>query len=105
MARRGENIYKRKDGRYEGRYIKYYDVSGKAIYGSVYSRNYAEVKELLAKYKTEKPTKQGRNTLFSEWLKSWLKSQGTLKATTKQIYQSHIDNYINPKLGKISIKN
>lgn len=30
MARRGENIYKRKDGRYEGRYIKYYDISGTA---------------------------------------------------------------------------
>ena len=104
MARRGENIYKRKDGRYEGRYIKYYDVSGRAVYGSVYSRSYAEVKELLAKCKTEKPTKQSRNTAFSEWLKSWLKSQGTLKATTKQIYQSHIDNYINPKLGKIPIK-
>lgn len=60
MARRGENIYKRKDGRYEGRYIKYYDISGKAVYGYVYSRSYAEVKELLAKRKTEKPEKQKR---------------------------------------------
>lgn len=25
MPRRGENIYKRKDGRWEGRYIKQYD--------------------------------------------------------------------------------
>lgn len=104
MARRGENIYKRKDGRYEGRYIKYYDISGKAIYGYVYSRVYSEVKELLAKYKTERPTRQGKNTLLSEWLKSWLKSQGTLKPTTKQIYKSHIDNYINPNLGKIPLK-
>ena len=104
MARRGENIYKRKDGRYEGRYIKYYDISGKAVYGYVYSRSYAEIKELLAKYKTEKPTKQGKNTTLSEWLKSWLESQGTLKATTKQIYKSHIDNYINPNLGKIPLK-
>ena len=104
MARRGENIYKRKDGRYEGRYIKYYDISGKAIYGYVYSRRYAEVKELLAKYKTEKPAWQGKDTLFSVWLESWLKSQGTLKSTTKQIYKSHIDNYINPNLGKIPLK-
>ena len=104
MARRGENIYKRKDGRYEGRYIKYYDISGKAVYGYVYSRSYSEVKELLAKYKTERPTRQGKNTLLSEWLKSWLKSQGTLKHTTKQIYKSHIDNYINPNLGKIPLK-
>ena len=104
MARRGENIYKRKDGRYEGRYIKYYDISGKAVYGYVYSRSYSEVKELLAKYKTEKPARQGKSTLLSEWLKIRLKSQGTLKPTTKKIYQSHIDNYINPNLGKISLK-
>ena len=36
MARTGENIYKRKDGRWEARYIKYYDGSGKAKYGYVY---------------------------------------------------------------------
>lgn len=104
MARRGENIYKRKDGRYEGRYIKYYDISGKAVYGYVYSRSYLEVKELLAKYKTEKTTRQGKSSLLSEWLKCWLKSQVTLKPTTKLIYKSHIHNYINPNLGKIPLK-
>lgn len=31
MARKGENIYRRKDGRWEGRYIKGYDVSGKIL--------------------------------------------------------------------------
>ena len=104
MARRGENIYKRKDGRYEGRYIKYYDISGKAVYGYVYSRSYTEVKELLTKYKAERPARQSKNTVLSEWLKNWLNSQGTLKPTTKQIYKSHIDNNINPGLGKIPLK-
>lgn len=104
MARRGENIYKRKNGRYEGRYIKYYDISGKAVYGYVYSRSYTEVKELLAKYKAERPARQSKNTVLSEWLKNWLNSQGTLKPTTKQIYKSHIDNNINPGLGKIPLK-
>ena len=33
MPRRGENIHKRKDERWEGRYIKKQDTSGKAIYG------------------------------------------------------------------------
>ena len=32
MARTGENIYKRKDGRYEARYIAERDKNGKAIY-------------------------------------------------------------------------
>lgn len=39
MPRKGENIYKRKDGRWEGRYIKGRD-GKKAIYGYVYSKSY-----------------------------------------------------------------
>lgn len=34
MPRKGENIYKRKDGRWEGRYIKARSKTGKAVYGS-----------------------------------------------------------------------
>lgn len=46
MPRRGENIYKRKDGRWEGRYIK--DIIGnKAKYGYVYAHTYQELKEKL----------------------------------------------------------
>ena len=44
MPRRGENIYKRKDGRWEGRYIKGY-YCGKAKYGYVYAKTYSEVKQ------------------------------------------------------------
>lgn len=51
MARRGENIYKRKDGRWEGRYIKGKNSDGKAAYGYVYSKTYNEVKEKLIKAK------------------------------------------------------
>ena len=47
MARRGENIYERKDGRFEGRYIKGYDINGKAIIGYIYGRSYKEAKEKL----------------------------------------------------------
>lgn len=73
MARRGENIYKRKDGRYEGRYIKYYDSSGKAVYGYIYSKSYAEIKEKLAQCTTEKKqTKSSSNIKLSNWLMSWI---------------------------------
>lgn len=65
MARRGENIYKRKDGRYKGRYIKHYDISGKAVYGYVYSRNYPEIKEPVAKYKTVKPPQHGSHCKYA----------------------------------------
>lgn len=44
MPKKGENIYKRKDGRWEGRYIKARTNEGKIIYGYVYSRTYRETK-------------------------------------------------------------
>ena len=46
MPRKGENIYKRKDGRWEGRYVKGRD-GKKAIYGYVYSKSYSEVRKKL----------------------------------------------------------
>ena len=47
MSKKGENIYKRKDGRWEGRYIKFYDGDGKAKYGYLYGKTYTEVKAKL----------------------------------------------------------
>lgn len=44
MPRKGENIYKRKDGRWEARYIKERTSDGKAVYGYVYANSYQEVK-------------------------------------------------------------
>ena len=49
MPRKGENIYKRKDGRWEGRYIKSRTLEGKARYGYVYARSYRETKMKLAR--------------------------------------------------------
>lgn len=46
--RKGENIFKRKDGRWEGRYIKGREPSGKSRYGCCYGRSYREVKEKVA---------------------------------------------------------
>lgn len=45
MPRRGENIFKRKDGRWEARYIKGIALDGTKRYGSVYARTYKEVKK------------------------------------------------------------
>lgn len=47
MPKKGENIYKRKDGRWEGRYIKAYLPNGKAQYTSIYGKTYAEAKQNL----------------------------------------------------------
>ena len=73
MACRGENIYKRKDGRWEGRYKCRYDADGKTKYHSVYARTYNEVREKLSEIKIEpvSVTTAGKMTvkeLFAEWL-------------------------------------
>lgn len=47
MPRKGENIYKRKDGRWEGRYIKEYTLTGKPHWGYLYGKTYTEVKTKL----------------------------------------------------------
>ncbi len=48
MPRRGENIYKRRDGRWEGRYIVGRKPDGRAIYRSVYGASYHSVRQKLA---------------------------------------------------------
>lgn len=47
MPRKGENIFKRKDRRWEGRYIKGRSAQGRAVYGYVYAKIYADVKKKL----------------------------------------------------------
>ena len=51
MSRKGENIYKRKDGRWEGRYKKGTSANGRTLYGSCYGKTYREVKEKLRMFK------------------------------------------------------
>ncbi len=48
MPRRGENIYHRKDGRWEGRYIKGREGT-RTLFGYVYAKTYREAKEKLSK--------------------------------------------------------
>ena len=42
--KKGTNIYKRKDGRWEARYLKSISKDGKRIYGSVYGKTFDEAK-------------------------------------------------------------
>ena len=43
-------MYRRKDGRWEGLFIKEYHADGKAEYG--YGKTYSEVKQMLSRFKT-----------------------------------------------------
>ncbi|MDE6925589.1 MAG: site-specific integrase [Acetatifactor sp.] len=53
MPRKGENIRKRSDGRWEGRYCTIDCTTGKKQYHSVYARTYRNVKEKLITIKHE----------------------------------------------------
>ena len=48
MARHGENIYHRKDGRWEGRYCTGMRPDGRRAYKSVYGKRYTDVRRELA---------------------------------------------------------
>ena len=75
---KGENIFKRKDGRWEARYIKGYELSGKIKYGFCYGRTYKEAKEKVTKYKAElvsgkpMPTSGARHR-FAFYCDEWLR--------------------------------
>ena len=110
MARKGENIYKRKDGRYEGRYIISYDENGKAKYGYLYDKTYGGVKEKLLRAKSNSPILSSgdkncvNNTKYEYWLFEWLsKKKLAVKDSTYIRYRNIVDNHIAPTLGKYPI--
>ena len=95
MPRRGENIYKRKDGRWEGRYNYTFDEYGKRHYCSIYSRSYQDIKERLSKLRNSKVTARScRMTvkkLFDEWLKA---TKLKVKLSTYSCYKMKADKHI-----------
>ena len=104
MARTGENIYKRKDGRWEGRYIRLYDADGKPKYGYVYARTYSSVKQMLAECKcnqVQNPAQNHMSITFEKTLASWLQSTRTsIKESTFAKYSQIIERHIRPALGQ-----
>lgn len=107
MPRRGENIYKRKDGRWEARYVKEITADGRKKYGSVYAYNYKDVKAKQQQCLIN-PTKNNCNSinltvnfLLSEWLES---IKNLVKPNTYQKYESVCKNHIANKIGSVSVK-
>ncbi len=103
MSKRGENIYKRKDGRWEGRYIKKRDINGKAIYGYIYSKSYAEAKAKLTNAKICLQS-HPENDIFEHYALEWLESKKfCVKASTFSKYHSILFKHILPFWGKTKI--
>lgn len=106
MARRGENIYKRKDNRWEGRYVKGYDSNGKAKLGYVYAKTYHEVREKLKLAKmTEGQINYPERTVFSKYCEEWLVlSRNRVKEATYAKYYIIVNKYLKPELGGFTLK-
>lgn len=113
MPRRGENIYRRKDGRWEGRYVKGRSKDGKALYGYVYGKTYTEVKnKRLEKLTTissgdpilAKCDSTDENYYFSVLSDIWLESiRPQIKQSTYNKYKNLIHSYIISELNEIKI--
>lgn len=108
MSKKGENIYKRKDGRWEGRYIRLYDENGKEKYGYVYGKNYSDVKQRLLEKKAYSGSQADMaskcSALYSEVLDAWLQSTRiNIKESTYARYSHLIDTHIRSQLGKYQI--
>ncbi len=102
MSKRGENIYKRKDARWEGRYIKYYDAKGQAQYGYVYAKTYNEVKEKLAAAKLKgKAIRESATGNFSDYCDEWLTlCRSRVKEATYVKYHGIVNSRLKPELGE-----
>lgn len=101
MSRRGENIYKRKDGRWEGRY-KPDGFSGKYRY--VYAHTYKETKEKLIDLKTKEYSQSKKRILVSSLCDEWLEFKNQdIKESTYIKYRNIISNHIKPIIGRLYI--
>ena len=101
MPRIGKKIYKRKDGRWEGRYICC-RINGKAKYRSVYGHTCEEVKEKLVKAlaaleRNKKKVSAGNvEVIGGKWL---LEESNRLKESSINKYEGILQRYIFPEFG------
>ena len=104
MPRKGENIYKRKDGRWEARYIYSFKEDGSPRYRSIYAADYLTVKKKQndAKRKMDprlfQSVRMKKNISFYGLL--WLERlKPSSKESTYVRYHYLFSHYISPMIG------
>ena len=102
-------IGKRKDGRWEARYIAGRDPeTGKQIRKSILGKTQAEVraklKEALAEATEIDVVKSGEYNV-ADWMQAWyaLYAQPNVRETTARYYMGYIDHHVIPRLGEIPL--
>lgn len=105
MARRGENIRKRKDGRWEGRFLQ--EVDGVKSYHSVYAKTYHEVKQKLTASKSQVVIKDNCDSTkitIDEISKLWfVEIEARRKYSTYRKYKDIYEYYIEKDLGNMTV--
>ncbi len=105
MSKKGENIYKRKDKRWEARYIKSYTSDGTARYGYCYGKTYREAKDKVERAKAAllmniPSPEQGRRKRFSFYCDEWLRlNKIRVKESTYIKYNTTVEKHIKTRLG------
>lgn len=103
MSREGENIFKRKDGRWEGRYIKAYE-GNKAVYGYVFGKSYSEVKKKKSKAIRLLKLLDNGTPLLKDIALQWLDELKSFrKKSTIVKYASQLKNHILPAFGNMRL--
>ena len=104
MGRKGENIYKRKDKRWEGRYIDSYNAEGKAVYKSIYGKSYTEVRLKMRNRLEPNKSKSVKISLVT-WVEYCLREkERKIKLTTSKVYERYLNNYIKPFFGNLALQ-
>lgn len=103
MSKKGENIYKRKDGRWEGRIIIQNDKSGHTKFHSIYGNTYKEViekKKLWLENHERIDCKNEKEMTINDIAEQWLVKKKTYtKASTYTIYHWYLNTHILPYFG------
>jgi integrase len=103
MPRTGENIYKRKDGRWEGRY-KVTNEDGKSKYRSIYGSSHKDVKDKLLQAIISLHTGEEKSYIpatVGQVAMAWLEYSGLkIRRSTYGKYKSNIQLYVLPILGE-----
>lgn len=109
MARHGENIRKRKDGRWEARLLVKCNQSATTHYRYFYGKSYKEAKEKRMHYQNTLPKipiekEQTKKILFHQLLDEWLTFvYPDIKASTYAKYAFNIERHIAPELGSFPL--